>query len=193
MTSPEVRVLRRREDVVVSRIGNLGAIIEPDGTEHVVNATALALWELCDGTTRPDEMIEAICVLFDVRRETVTRDIEQTLAQFERARLIEWHPVDRATGPPITSAAINASFIARPKDSVETVDFDGEGVLYDASSGTVCTLSPVATVVWNCFDGTATIGEIAVDLSEAYGTDVAQVLDEVIALTRTLVGQGMLG
>jgi len=92
MTPPAARIVRRRPDVRVRWVGDLGALVEPDGTEHMVNATALALWELCDGKTRPDEMIEAICVLFDASRETVVRDIERTLAEFGRARLIEWHP-----------------------------------------------------------------------------------------------------
>lgn len=33
-----------------------------DGSEHLVNETAQALWQLCDGDTTIEEMIEGVCV-----------------------------------------------------------------------------------------------------------------------------------
>ena len=73
------------------------------------------------------------------------------------------------------------------------MNFKAEGgVLYDEATGTMCVLSPAATVVWCCFDGDATLGEIAADVSDAYGTGLAGVLDELHALARALAENGML-
>lgn len=57
---------------------------------HKLNTTAFALWELCDGTTTPDEMVEAICILFGLSRATAERDVELGLADLTRAGLVEW-------------------------------------------------------------------------------------------------------
>ena len=64
---------------------------------QLLNDTALAIWELCDGETQPDEMIEAICELSGAPREMVAEDVLRTLASFERANLLTWvgePPVD---------------------------------------------------------------------------------------------------
>ncbi|MDQ4130912.1 MAG: PqqD family protein [Actinomycetota bacterium] len=57
---------------------------------HMLNTTAFALWELCDGTTAPHEMVEAICILFGLERATAERDVELGLADLTRAGLVEW-------------------------------------------------------------------------------------------------------
>lgn len=61
-----------------------------DGREHVLNPTALALWELCDGATRPDEMIAGVSELFAVSHAQAAADVQRTLAEFERVGLIDW-------------------------------------------------------------------------------------------------------
>ena len=66
-------------------------LVDPEGrTLHVLNGTALALWELCDGETTVTEMVAAACALFDGDEQTVRLDIEQTLAQFTSAHLLVW-------------------------------------------------------------------------------------------------------
>ncbi|MGH2692692.1 MAG: PqqD family protein [Actinomycetota bacterium] len=57
---------------------------------HLLNGTALAIWELCDGETLPEEMVRAICELFRLQPERVSDDLLRTLQDFERAELIEW-------------------------------------------------------------------------------------------------------
>lgn len=68
-------------------------LVDPAGhTLHVLNGTALALWELCDGETTVTEMVAAACLLFDGDERTVRLDIEQTLARFTDAHLLVWEP-----------------------------------------------------------------------------------------------------
>ena len=67
-------VLRRRDGEVV----------------HILNETARAIWELCDGHTEPREMVESIVALFDAPRDTVVRDVERALAELHAAGLLRW-------------------------------------------------------------------------------------------------------
>lgn len=60
------------------------------GHEYVLNATALALWELCDGDTSAEEMAEGVCELFAIPRHQAVADVRRTLAEFERVGLIDW-------------------------------------------------------------------------------------------------------
>lgn len=84
--SEDGHVLRRRDD----------------GSEHLVNETALALWQLCDGSTTTEEMIEGVCALFDAPRESIAGDIEVALRRLWRAGLVRWPdegPGDAEAGP----------------------------------------------------------------------------------------------
>jgi hypothetical protein len=55
-----------------------------------LNETASAVWELCDGETTPDEMIEAICGLCAVEPDVADRDVKLILAEFNLVEVIEW-------------------------------------------------------------------------------------------------------
>jgi hypothetical protein len=57
---------------------------------YLLNETALAIWDLCDGETRPEEMMTAICDLTSLPPEVVAEDVERILLEFDTAELIEW-------------------------------------------------------------------------------------------------------
>lgn len=81
----------RRTEFEARRDGEQVWLRDPDQAHaHVLNATAFALWELCDGITTPEEMVEAICTLFGVSRGEAERDVELGLADLARAGLVEW-------------------------------------------------------------------------------------------------------
>jgi len=65
-------------------------LVGPIGDRYVLNETASALWELCDGETASDEMVAAICLLFDAGEDVIASDVERTLQEFERHHLLEW-------------------------------------------------------------------------------------------------------
>lgn len=81
----------RKKDVWVRRAGTENALFDPETQAvHLLNATALAIWNLCDGETEPAEMIMAICELSRLHEDVVTEDVARALADLERARLITW-------------------------------------------------------------------------------------------------------
>jgi coenzyme PQQ synthesis protein D (PqqD) len=55
-----------------------------------MNEPALALWELCDGETAPEEMIDAICLLCGVDREVAAFDVGRTLQRLTNEGVLEW-------------------------------------------------------------------------------------------------------
>jgi hypothetical protein len=97
---------------------------------------------------------------------------------------------DTARG--ISPDDIGPSFAPRAADHVAAVELDGEAVLYDEQRQTVHLLSPSATVLWNCFDGTGTIDEIATDIAEVFAADVAAIRDDALGVARGLGRQNLL-
>jgi hypothetical protein len=60
------------------------------GDVYLLNDTALAIWDLCDGETKPEEMMSAICEATSLPPEVVAEDVERILLEFDHAELIDW-------------------------------------------------------------------------------------------------------
>lgn len=82
---------RQGEGIRMLRLGQECVLCDTEGHRLcVLNETASALWELCDGETTIDEMVHAVCVVCDVDRERALDDIARTLSELSTAGLIEW-------------------------------------------------------------------------------------------------------
>lgn len=81
----------RNPQVWLRQAGSESVVYDP-GREsvHVMNATAVAIWVLCDGDTAPAEMIEAICQLSGLPYDVVLEDVSRILDEFEDAGIISW-------------------------------------------------------------------------------------------------------
>lgn len=67
------------------------AVYDPEtGNVHLLNETAWAIWDLCDGDTDPEEMIDAICELSRMHRDLVGEDVRRILAEFDEAGILRW-------------------------------------------------------------------------------------------------------
>jgi hypothetical protein len=55
----------------------------------VLDATAAALWELCDGETSVDEIVDAVCSVWAVDRAIAVRDVELTLDRLAAEGFLE--------------------------------------------------------------------------------------------------------
>jgi hypothetical protein len=81
----------RRKDVWLRQTKEENALYNPATSEvYLLNETALAIWELCDGDTAPEEMMTAICDVTGLPGEVVGEDLERILLEFEHAELIDW-------------------------------------------------------------------------------------------------------
>lgn len=89
MSSDTVRP-KRQELVLVDRsVDGTLMCIAPDVAPVVLNDTAMALWELCDGTTSIHEMVEAVCELFAIPADQATLDVDRALDQMRSAGLLQ--------------------------------------------------------------------------------------------------------
>ncbi len=83
----------RRDGVWVRRSGDENALFDPTSSAvHLLNETALAIWELCDGQTDPEEMIAAIVEVSGLERDAVTQDVRRILSELGDAGLLTWAP-----------------------------------------------------------------------------------------------------
>jgi PqqD family protein of HPr-rel-A system len=81
----------RKADVWLRQSDNENLVFDPgSGVVHMLNATAMAIWVLCDGETDPEEMVEAICELSGLPRDVVIEDVRRILLQFEEADIVTW-------------------------------------------------------------------------------------------------------
>jgi hypothetical protein len=81
---------RKRGQAWVQRDGNETAVFNPDtGMLHMLNPSALAIWEMCDGETTPTEMAEAIDAVTGLGSDATTADVDTALVNLRDAGLLE--------------------------------------------------------------------------------------------------------
>jgi hypothetical protein len=69
----------RVPDVVVEQSADGAVLRGAEGPPVSVNPTALALWELCDGTNTLEEMVYAVCELFNIDESKAACDVQHAL------------------------------------------------------------------------------------------------------------------
>jgi peroxiredoxin len=100
--------------------------------------------------------------------------------------------------PTIRADEIDATFVPHARSGIVFVELDDEMViaaLFDeGQSGQFdCHwLDRSATIIWKLFDGTATLGELAVDLGDAFGVDGDVMLTQVLDVARAMGRGGLL-
>jgi hypothetical protein len=81
----------RKQEVWLRQAEDENVVYDPDtGAVHILNATAVAIWVLCDGETDPREMVDAICGLSGLPNEVVSEDVNRILGEFDRAGILTW-------------------------------------------------------------------------------------------------------
>jgi hypothetical protein len=86
--SGQVRPTRRME-VVLRRSGGETILYDTaHDSVHLVNDTAAAIWELCDGETQKDEIVVAICQLTGMLPDIVEEDVDRLMQEFVDAGLV---------------------------------------------------------------------------------------------------------
>lgn len=82
---------RRKEGLFIRQAKGENAVYDPKtGQVHLLNTTAWAIWDLCDGETHPEEMIDAICEISRMHRDLVSEDVQRVLGDFDKAGLLDW-------------------------------------------------------------------------------------------------------
>jgi hypothetical protein len=93
------RLPRRRDDVRLHDRETRSYLVVPEGgVAHELNPTARAVWELCDGTTTVEELVDAITQLFSVDRDVAVADVMNIVGQLDEAELVRWAPATTEAG-----------------------------------------------------------------------------------------------
>lgn len=95
-------------------------------------------------------------------------------------------PVVARESPVLFPEDIDGCFSPKPRDSAVSCRFDDEILVVDGTTGGIHVLNQVAAVVWECFDGTVSLDELAQELSEAFQVSVETVRADTLAMTRQL-------
>lgn len=89
------------------------------------------------------------------------------------------------------SLEFNEQFVPVRSPTSRFVIVDHEAVVLD-NDGRIYRLNPTAAMLWECFDGSGSIGEIAQDVGDELEIPYADVLAEVLELARRLGASGLL-
>jgi hypothetical protein len=87
---------------------------------------------------------------------------------------------------------MHGSFVPMPRESTASVEIDGETVMVDGVTGAVHHLDALGTLIWACFDGSASIDELVTRLSGAFGATPECVRQDVCEFVRRLGERGLL-
>jgi hypothetical protein len=79
----------QRGELVQSATSDGWTVYEPKTDSlHVLNDSARAIWELCDGKTSPSEMAHAISELTGLELERAQSDVTETLQRLSELNLV---------------------------------------------------------------------------------------------------------
>lgn len=77
------------ENLVSRRIGDeMVVIMEQADSVHILNKTAAAVWELCDGERSLDYIASRICDRFEVDFETARADTREIISRLEKVGIL---------------------------------------------------------------------------------------------------------
>lgn len=81
--------LERRNDLVIDVNRDEARITDPTtGKTHILNPSAFAIWELCDGVTEIEAMVEAVVEVTGLPSEEADRQVRSTLDTLIRKGLV---------------------------------------------------------------------------------------------------------
>ena len=87
---------------------------------------------------------------------------------------------------------IDQSFVPCVRRNVDSLEIEGELLLFDESQGSWHLLNPAATIVWTVADAKGSIADLASDIAEFSGGDREAVLADVLAIVRDFGRRGLL-
>jgi hypothetical protein len=73
----------------------------------------------------------------------------------------------------------------KARDDLTVVELDGEAVIYDEETTELHHLNPTATIVFGLCDGTSTMKQMSIDVSEAFGVPLEEVEPQIRTLIRS--------
>ncbi|MGH2787243.1 MAG: PqqD family protein [Actinomycetota bacterium] len=77
--------------MLVRRAGDEVIVYDPTSEAfHQLNSGALLVWSMCDGATKPNQMVNEISDLSGLAPAEVGADVERILSEFDGKNLLIW-------------------------------------------------------------------------------------------------------
>jgi hypothetical protein len=77
-------------DVSLQRVGQEAILHDRrNGRAHVINESAAQIWELCDGQSTLDQIVNAFAAAYALPAADVQADVQYILAKFHELRVLE--------------------------------------------------------------------------------------------------------
>ncbi len=76
------------------------------------------------------------------------------------------------------------AMMPKVREDLAVVVLDNEAIVYDEDGGRLHHLNPTATIIFQMFDGTATVKELSAEIAGAYGLETADVERQIRTLLR---------
>jgi peroxiredoxin len=92
----------------------------------------------------------------------------------------------------MAAAEIDGGYAPIPREDVTAVVLDHEAVVLAEGASEAHYLDELATLVWNTFDGSSTLDDLAVDFAQAFGAPFETVSADIVELTRQVGRAGLL-
>jgi hypothetical protein len=81
----------RAQDLRLGVEAEENVLIDVEGHQRLaLNDTALALWDLCDGSHTVDEMVAAIVELFHADADNVRRDVDRAIEHLHQVGAVQY-------------------------------------------------------------------------------------------------------
>jgi peroxiredoxin len=91
-----------------------------------------------------------------------------------------------------SAAEIDGAFVPLQRPDVTAVVLEGETVVLAEGEAGAFFLDELATLVWNTFDGSASLDELAEDFADAFEGDLDVVRQDILTLTQDIGRSGLL-
>jgi pyrroloquinoline quinone biosynthesis protein D len=86
----EIRVPTRSAGVALQQVGQEAILYDRQhGQAHVINISAVRIWELCDGRSSLDEIAGAFAASYGLPVAAVHGDVVKILTTFRELRVLE--------------------------------------------------------------------------------------------------------
>jgi hypothetical protein len=95
MTTYVERLPRRRSDVALTDAATRSVLVTATGEQLLLNPTARAVWDLCDGDTTVEEVVAAVRTVFAVSADAAKDDVHRVVEDFLSAGIVEWPLAER--------------------------------------------------------------------------------------------------
>jgi thiol-disulfide isomerase/thioredoxin len=99
---------------------------------------------------------------------------------------------DQTLAEELSADEIDPSFVPVLRPNVTAVVLDREAVLLAEGSSHAHFLNEMATLVWNTFDGVASLDELASDFADVFGARPDVVREDLVTLTQQIGRAGLL-